>query len=520
MRKANLVRPLVIVGLVGLWLVGCSTLPQKPPTDASYTSPRSSEGALAEVTAQLDQTLMPDDSAFLLIPSNDEAMNWRLALIDNAHSSIDAQYFIWKDDEASSLLLEHVFAAADRGGRVRLLVDDMFLSTGGVFTSSDEPIAAIDFHPNIELRLFNPGQYRDGMMGLAGNFSSNLKEYNRRMHNKLMIVDGHFAIVGGRNIGNEYFGLYQPYNFLDLDVLFAGAVVAQASAAFDEYWNADMAYPGGALAEIDDIKYKEIRQLNRDYVSENAEILSTYVPGPPDWSDRLEALPRQMQKGVAVFLQDEPVRRGEDEYRLYDVLDRFVGPGHTEIIVITPYLIPVGNFLEVLESDRAAGTQVSLLTSSLGSNDQTAAHSHYKKYRKRILATGAHLYESRREPAVEIRRYADVAPQRGTFVSLHIKAGVFDRERCFIGSLNVDPRAVLINTENGIYIESPELCGELSGFLSQLLTPDNAWQVSQDDNGRLQWTSSEGTLTSQPARGFGQRVSDFFFSILPIESQL
>ena len=476
----------IAMGFAGLWLVSCSTLPPAPPSAPSYTAPQSKEGALAHVTSRLGQTLGQDDSAFLLIPDNEEAMNWRLALIDSAHGSVDAQYFIWKNDETSSLLLEHVFAAADRGVRVRLLVDDMFLSTGGVFTSADEAIAAISFHPNIELRLFNPGQYRDGMLGLAGNFGSNLKEYNRRMHNKLMIVDNHLAIMGGRNIGNEYFGLFEPYNFLDLDVLFGGAVVAQAAAAFDEYWNAEMAYPGAALKEVDDEGYQEVRALNQGYVTEHADLLRAYPTTPVDWSERLETLPSKMLAGYALFLQDVPVKRGEEEYRLYDILDWIVGPGGSEGIIITPYLIPVGNFLEVLESDTAKGAKISLLTSSLGSNDQTPAHSHYKKYRKKILTTGSDLFEFRREPAPEIRQYADVDPQRGEFVSLHIKAAVFDRQRCFIGSLNMDPRAVLINTENGIYIESPALCNELTGFLSSLLTPDNAWQVSEDDNGRLQ----------------------------------
>ena len=477
-------------------------------------------GELAVSAALVGARLAADESAFLLVPEASEAMFWRMALIDRAAQSIDIQYFIWKDDASGSLLMQHLMAAADRGVRVRLLVDDMFLSTGGAFDGADEALAALDFHPGIELRLFNPGKYRSGILGLSGNFGLDLKTYNRRMHNKLMLVDGHFAILGGRNIGDEYFGLHEPYNFLDLDVLVAGVAVGQAAQAFDEYWNADLAYPAGVLGEAGEAELVLMREDNAEYVNQNLERLGAYVNHSGDWSDRWQALPARMEVGYGVFLQDRPVTRGGQEFRLYDMLDDMVSPGNSDLIISTPYLIPVGPFLQHLEDDVSAGVEAKILTNSLASNDATPAHSHYKKYRQDILATGAELFELHHQPQGGSRDFPDHPPNAGGFVGLHVKASAVDFERCFIGSLNMDPRSVELNTENGLYIEDPETCGKLQRFLASLVEPERAWAVSLDDSGKFRWTSFEGTTDTQPAQGSGQRFADFFFRLLPVESQL
>ena len=180
----------------------------------------------------------------------------------------------------------------------------------------------------------------------------------------------------------------------------------------------------------------------------------------------------------------------------------------------------MGDFLQHVDEDVEAGVQVRLLTNSLASNDETAAHSQYKKYRHDILATGAELYEFHHEPVGDLRQYSDVAPGTDSIVALHMKASTVDGQRCFIGSLNLDPRSVEINTENGLYIESTELCGELQEILSFLLQPENAWSVSENKKGKLRWSSYQGTVDRQPALGLSQRTADFFFRLLPLESQL
>ena len=237
----------------------------------------------------------------------------------------------------------------------------------------------------------------------------------------------------------------------------------------------------------------------------------------------MRQLPSRMKTGEAHFLQDDPVKFDGQEYRLVDMLEHLAERQHKELIIATPYLIPVKGFLEDLKQFSAEGVKVKIVTGSMASNNHTIAHSHYKKYRRRILATGAELYEFRAHPATDIRDLSDVPPVRAKFISLHIKALVGDRQRCFIGSLNLDPRAIEINTENGLYIQSVALCGRIAQQLDALMDPDNSWHVFVDENNEnsyLTWKSSSGTVFIQPARSFWQRIADFFYRFLPIEKQL
>jgi putative cardiolipin synthase len=226
-----------------------------------------------------------------------------------------------------------------------------------------------------------------------------------------------------------------------------------------------------------------------------------------------------MHAGEAHFIQDEPVTYGGEEYRLQDMLRYLSEPSHEELIMVTPYLIP-GGLLERMNELAAEGVQIKIITGSMGANNHTAAHSHYKKYRRRVLATGAELYEFRHDPSPAIRDISDVPPVHSDFISLHVKALVGDRKRCFVGSVNLDPRALEINTENGLYIESPGLCGQLAEQFDAMMSPENAWHVYLNENNQLRWESSSETVSIQPARSFGQRIADFFFRLMPIESQL
>jgi putative cardiolipin synthase len=206
--------------------------------------------------------------------------------------------------------------------------------------------------------------------------------------------------------------------------------------------------------------------------------------------------------------------------RLREMLGLLSKPTRDELLIASPYLIPVGSFLENIRRLESSGIAVRILTASMASNNHTIAHSHYKKYRRPLLETGAELYEFRADPAGAVRASADTEPVQARFISLHVKALVSDRKRCFIGSLNLDPRALELNTENGLYIESPGLAAELASEIDRLRAPENAWAVELDARRRLTWSSSSGIVDRQPARGFGQRVADFFFALLPIESQL
>ena len=202
------------------------------------------------------------------------------------------------------------------------------------------------------------------------------------------------------------------------------------------------------------------------------------------------------------------------------MLDYLAEPSHEELVMVSPYLIPVKGFLEGLKRLEDEGVNVKMLTGSMGANNHTIAHSHYKKYRRRILNAGSELFEFRHDPSAVMLEKSDVPPVQSKFVCLHVKAFVGDRRRCFIGSLNLDPRAIKLNTENGLYIESPLLAMELAREFELMMAPENAWRVFLNEEDKLRWESSAGTVSSQPARSFGQRISDFFFRLVPIEKQL
>lgn len=224
--------------------------------------------------------------------------------------------------------------------------------------------------------------------------------------------------------------------------------------------------------------------------------------------------------GEAHFLQDEPVLIGEEEYRLTDMLRRIAEPSEAKMTAVSPYFIPPGGMLERMEELSSRGVKVSILTASMASNNHTAAHSHYKKYRRRILGTGAGLFEFMDQPTAEARALADVPPVEAKFISLHVKAIVGDGTQCLVGSLNLDPRALVLNTENGLYIESQELCGELDELFDGMMSPENAWRVTMKEDYTLWWDSASGKTGFQPARSFFQRVGDFFLRWIPIESQM
>jgi putative cardiolipin synthase len=504
-----------LVIVITLTASACSTLPPAPPQRNEYTLPPASSGPVSEAAMKFAETQGDETSGFLPLVHNREALLWRLMLTDRATRSLDVQYFIWEGDEAGDLLFDRLLKAAERGVHIRLLVDDLVLA------AKDRDLSAISNHSNIKIKLFNPGAVRNSTAGTAGEFLFNFRELNRRMHNKLFVVDNRLAIVGGRNIGNPYFGLSENYNFLDLDVLVTGPVVEKISSAFDQYWNSPLAYPGSALSNnTTPAEFQDIRNtVSRRLIGEQ-DLLRSYPLESGRWEDEFEQLPSRMRTGKALFLQDKAEVLQEKTDRLGDMLDNLADPIQTEFIIVTPYLIPVPGFLEQLEEMSAQGVQVKILTGSLASNNQTAAHSHYKKYRRRILAMGAELYEFRHDPSPEVRAISDVAPVRSKFLSLHIKALVGDREHCFAGSLNLDPRALEINTENGLYIRSADLCGQLAEHFDILMQPDNAWRVYLNEDDQLRWVSSSGTVSIQPARSFTQRIADFFFRLLPLESQL
>lgn len=511
-----------VVGAIVLLLVtgACKSVPEKVDVPITTALPQAGSGAIYDMAAAaVQRTGSPD--ALALVPDARSGMEWRLAMIDSATTSLDIQYFIWSGDKAGSLLLDRVLAAADRGVQVRLLIDDMYLLADAPIAGQDEALAAIDAHPNVSFKIFNIGRFRSGRLGIAGNIVGGFKEFNRRMHNKMMIADGRLGMVGGRNMADEYYGVRSDYNFIDLDAVVVGDVLPSMISAFDIYWNASQTYQAiGLNPDATGNELEALRTELTEYLAEHAETLAAFPLAPADWSDFLAAAASRMVAAEATFLQDNPEVEGDETYRLYDMLREFDTPEDHDVIMVSPYLIPLQEGIDELQQMADDGIEVTLLTASLGSVDLEATVSHYKKYRTRILETGAKLYEFHHQPGETLRSQADTEPVRAEFIAFHPKLAVTDRRVCYVGSLNLDPRALVINTENGLVIESEAFCSEVADLAELYIQPENSWEVTLDEKGNLQWTSYEGTVTQQPARSTGQRMADFFYRILPIENIL
>ena len=422
-------------------------------------------------------------------------MRWRLLLADMAEETLDMQYFIWKGDASGELLLDRVIKAADRGVRVRILVDDIYL------IGADRTIAALSQHSKIEMRMFNPAQHRTGSTAMRGlEFLGRIKQMNHRMHNKLIVADNRFIIVGGRNIGNEYFGLNPKQNFTDFDVLAFGPVAKKVSASFDIYWNNQWAYPGEAL--LQNYKGQELLPVLLEELQEqlekNENLLVEFQQQQQDWNNMLLALSRDAKSGKARVIYDEPLV-GEDipPVQLTETLGELAVNAQQEILISSPYFIPDANFYRDASALISRGVRIVILTNSLGSTNHPIVHSGYKKHRKKVIEMGVELFELRHDATA--RGKFDTPPVQSKAFGLHAKYFVIDRNFTFVGSLNLDPRSIYLNTEMGLIIESRNLALAVAEEFEDELKPENSWQVLLDDKNNLFWKSG----ATNPPQGPG-----------------
>ena len=507
---------LLITGLALFGLASCVEIPDVTDKPVSTARPAPSSGPLVATSKSLAKGRAKNESSMLLVAENKEALEWRLALIDSARSSIDIQLYLWHKSSSGRLLFDRLIKAAERGVRVRILVDDF------LFQSSEKDIAAICKHqPNLDIRIFNPTYLRGNPVGSAWEFLFNFSRLNRRMHNKTFTADRTMAIVGGRNISDEYYGLSENYNFFDLDVLVAGPVVADVSDGFDKFWNCADAYPGELLSSRG--KPEDVARIKREIstaleAEENTRLRSFGIE-PRSWDRELGRLRSRMVNGRAVFLQDDPSPEDDDRV-LVRKLSQMTKSQKGEVVFLSPYLIPSDGSISRLGEARDEGVKVGVLTPSLAANNQAAVHGHYKKKRGPLIDHGVYLFEMKNQPNEEIRSLVDTVPVRSKMVNLHGKAVVGDRNRCFVGSLNLDPRAVEINTESGLLIDSPKLSEELFSLIKRAAGPENAWRVKRDEKGRLSWSSGDVVMEGRPAAPFKKRVLSFIVGLLPIEGQL
>lgn len=503
-----------LLALVVVLLAGCASVPPPPPAP-SHALPPAATGPLATAEAGWQAAHGDAVSGFHLLRHNLEALRWRLVLIDSARESLDLQYYVWFGDHVGQLLMARVLAAAERGVRVRLLFDDLstLLHDMGHVELRDAMLRQLDRHPRIEIRVFNAWRQRD-LLGRALETGTDFERLNRRMHNKQMVVDNRAAIIGGRNIGDEYFGLNAEFNFHDLDVLGVGPVARQASAIFDRYWNSRWVRPLGRLVAAgadetpSDAHRRALAELARDPRAHRI------LAGQQSWDAELTSLRGRLLPGRSVVHADAPGRDAGTHNETPVAVHALLRSATRELLITNAYIIPDAGFVDELRRLTARGVRVRMLTNSLASHDVPAVNSHYELWRRPLLDAGVELHELRADAAVQ-REVVETDPVRGQFVGLHTKAMVVDRRRSFIGSMNLDPRSEVINSEMGVVVDSEPLAQALAAHMAQDMTGANSWRVEADGPAGLRWVSEAGTLTRQPARNAWQRVENLFFKLLP-----
>ena len=501
------------VVLAAAFLCGCALAPAEPGGASTYAAAPAGHGILQQYGDRIESELGPEESAYWLLDRADSALSVRLALVDEAVSTLDIQYFIWEADASGRLLLRRLIHAADRGVRVRLLLDDLTLN------GKDGEYAALESHPLIEVRTFNPWISRS-RVGRVFEFMFHGGRLNHRMHMKTVLADGRFAIIGGRNIGDRYFGLYDKFVQNDLDIMAAGPIVADVAESFDSYWNSARSYSITDFATGRKLREQlegHTARFEREYLGER-ERLSAFPLEPTGWRDYFEALTRTFSSGIGTLEYDSPAIDEHIPEQIYAPFVDFVAAAREEVILATAYFVPDAEFVELLGELVSRGVRVVILTNSLASNNHTIAHTGYKRWRRRLLDAGAELYEA--HPEAQSVQYYATPPTDPDLLGFHSKAAVVDRRWSFVGSPNIDPRSMRLNAEIGLFIDSEALAAELASLLERDIAPGNAWRVTEADDGDLQWIGNPRTIKRQPARGFRQRVIEFFLSLLPLKKQV
>lgn len=474
------------------------------------------EAALPPVEDAFWSSLKPDFEGdwYYLLNDGSKALDWRLTAIDTARESIDIQTFLLGMDAVGVMILDHLVAAADRGVRVRFMIDDSFLQ------HEDPTLMVLQQHANFDFRVFNPYLRRGG--GAMTRMALNLGEFHRldhRMHNKAMVVDNEVAIVGGRNLADEYFGFDGGLNFRDMELLVGGPIVQKVSNEFDEYWNDDWSYPLDLLTHA---KPDEDELIKARGEQERLGLVHK-EQSSGERQAQWEALMPEVLPGSSTLLADRapvenPALASEAPVQTAQNLVALMDGAREEIIMVSAYFIPNEVLEDMVHRAEERGVQVSVLTNSIRSNNHLSAHSAYRNHINTLLSSGADIYEVKVNASD--RPFYIFPPVEDKVLALHAKTIVVDSDKVFIGSANLDPRSMKINTEMGLVVES----AELNAALREALAPDfeggNAWNVRFDEDGKVIWVSDDEVLTAQPAGSAMQRLEDWFFSLLPIEDEL
>ena len=455
-------------------------------------------------------------SAFRLLPTGLDAFVARAVLIELAERTLDLQYYIFHPDRTGSLIIERLIAAADRGVKVRVLLDDW-----GTLDKKDESVAGLDAHPNIDVKLFNPYTHRSGLERLR-EMLTDFTRVNRRMHNKLFVADGVTTILGGRNIGDEYFGVAE-LDFQDVDVLGAGPVAREATASFETYWHSPQAVPITQLGKFapDPAFFPNARARLHDRCDGLRETMHSRALIESHLAQELRADDLHVHWATARIVADPPGKITQpdgtpNQAYLGGQITPYASAARSKLLIVSPYFVPGTGGVDFLATRQQAGVDVRVLTNSLAATDVWLVHAGYMKYRRPLLDHGVRLYELRPEAAGATKMRTSKARIGESRASLHGKSFVFDQTAVFIGSLNLDPRSLLHNTEVGVLVDSPELTGEVTAIFEQWSSPPKAYEVTPGPNGGLRW--NPGGFRDEPGAGFWRPLGAKLFSHLPIDS--
>ncbi len=457
----------------------------------------------------------PDSCGVFRLDNGAQALGARAGLIALAERTIDIQSYLIRDDLSGNMIVLGLIEAADRGVRVRLLMDDALTEP------IDDGLRAISRHPNIEVRVFNPfPRRRNRIISFIANFNI----LNRRMHNKSFTVDNQITIIGGRNIGDEYFQTSDRHEFLDEDLMLIGPIVDEVSTGFDEYWN----FPEAMPIQIFDpfVEYQPLRET----VAEGRRFLEKYADSPilrrVDKSTARSIMDGSLPwiAARASLIQDAPdkvrriVRREPSRTSVH--LQAMVSSATRQIVIVSPYFVPQRRGVRLFAGMVKRGIRVVVITNSLASTNHASVHAAYERYRKPLLRHGIELYELRAS-VVEDRE--EVTGMPTTTLTLHSKVAVVDKARVFVGSFNLDPRSLYLNTEMGVDVDSGQLAGLMAEDIVDALE-NTTYRLRLRDNRRLQWVylsrGVEMRANKEPHTSLWRRFRTRLMGYLPIESQM
>jgi putative cardiolipin synthase len=491
-----------LASLAALWLAACGTLPSQVDRPVSFAEQPAADSPLVRIVQ--DSTSEPSLTGFRLMPLGSYALDARIELAQRARYSLDVQYYLIKGDRTGRLFMRTLRNAALRGVRVRLLVDDLY--TAG----SDPMFRGLAAFPNVEVRLFNPFCCARG--SIAGKYVASLGDFgrlNHRMHNKLFIADGAAAIMGGRNIADEYFTRSEASNFVDMDVFLIGQAVPQLARIFDDYWNSPQAYSVETVVEGSESS-AEAQRVFSQLVDEGEQMTSVVLPsndilGYGPIGEDLDAGRLGLVWGTAAAFADQPAKVTATSQEMarsmsvqMNVMDRVV-EAKSDVVISSPYFVPGWTGVSEFSDLRRRSVKVTVLTNSLAATDEPLVHTGYARYRVDLLRAGVDLYEL---SPTRIRENERLRLPGASLGSLHAKTAVIDRTIVFIGSMNLDPRSESTNTELGIIARCPELAREVIRVINiSKLTGSYRLRFAADGRS-LQWLAlddeGEVVFSSEP----------------------